>query len=130
MFCMFYRRFSFCQYPFILTMSAKKTILQQDSENQMLIMARVCTFNVHLYLTFFCISLLLFPHSDVLVTASSPDLSSLQRSLAEKVQMNQTPETRTFFLNLNVRRTHLVEDSINEVCVAIQHCIDGTHALI
>ena len=90
----------------------------------MLIMARVCTFNVHLYLTFFCISLLLFPHSDVLVTASSPDLSSLQRSLAEKVQMNQTPETRTFFLNLNVRRTHLVEDSINEVCVAIQHCID------
>lgn len=55
----------------------------------------------------------------ILITASSPDLPSLQRSLAEKVQKNQAPETRTFFLNLNVRRAHLVEDSINEVCVAI-----------
>ena len=78
-------------------------------------------------LFYILISVLLLPHSDVLVTASSPDLPSLQRSLAEKVQMNQTPETRTFFLNLNVRRTHLVEDSINEVRVAIQDCINGTH---
>ena len=54
-----------------------------------------------------------------MITASSPDLPSLQRSLAEKVQKNQAPETRTFFLNLNVRRAHLVEDSINEVRVAI-----------
>ena len=36
-----YRRFSFCQYPFILSMSAKKMILQRDSEHQMLIMAKV-----------------------------------------------------------------------------------------
>ena len=54
----------------------------------------------------------------ILITALSPDLPSLQRSLAEKVQKNQAPETRTFFLSLNVRRAHLVEDSINEVHVA------------
>ena len=34
-------RFSFCQYPFILSISAKRTILQRDSEQQMIIMARV-----------------------------------------------------------------------------------------
>ncbi len=34
-------RFSFCQYPFILSIAAKRTILQRDSEQQMIIMARV-----------------------------------------------------------------------------------------
>ncbi|XP_052102432.1 probable E3 ubiquitin-protein ligase HECTD2 isoform X1 [Mytilus californianus] len=32
--------FSFCQYPFILSITAKRTILQRDSEQQMIIMAR------------------------------------------------------------------------------------------
>ena len=36
------RRFSFCQYPFVLSMAAKKMILQRDSEHQMLAMAKVC----------------------------------------------------------------------------------------
>mgnify|MGYP001799782405 FL=1 len=34
--------FSFCQYPFLLTISAKKQILQKDSEQQMISQARVC----------------------------------------------------------------------------------------
>ncbi|CAI9733271.1 probable E3 ubiquitin-protein ligase HECTD2 [Octopus vulgaris] len=33
--------FSFCQYPFILSISAKRTILQRDSEQQMIVMARI-----------------------------------------------------------------------------------------
>ena len=41
-----YCRFSFCQYPFILSITAKRTILQRDSEQQMIIMARVNTNNV------------------------------------------------------------------------------------
>lgn len=32
--------FSFCQYPFILSITAKRTILQRDSEQQMILMAR------------------------------------------------------------------------------------------
>ena len=34
-------RFSYCQYPFILTIVAKKLILQKDSEQQMILNARV-----------------------------------------------------------------------------------------
>lgn len=70
-------QFSFCQYPFLLSMAAKKAILQKDSEHQMLIMAK--------------------------------------RSIAEKVQQNAAPHARHFFLNLNVRRSHLIADSISEL---------------
>lgn len=34
-------RFSYCQYPFILSIVAKKTIMQKDSEHQMILNARV-----------------------------------------------------------------------------------------
>ncbi|XP_064600121.1 probable E3 ubiquitin-protein ligase HECTD2 [Liolophura sinensis] len=69
--------FSFCQYPFILSIAAKRNILQRDSEQQMIIMAR--------------------------------------RSLVAKVQRRQLPDIGMLFLNLNVRRTHLVSDSLNEI---------------
>ena len=39
-------RFSFCQYPFILSLAAKREILQRDSEQQMIVMARVGGFLV------------------------------------------------------------------------------------
>ena len=39
-----FRKFSFCQYPFILSLAAKRFIMQKDSESQMIVMARVgCT---------------------------------------------------------------------------------------
>ncbi|XP_048746194.2 probable E3 ubiquitin-protein ligase HECTD2 isoform X2 [Ostrea edulis] len=69
--------FSFCQYPFILSINAKRTILQRDSEQQMIIMAR--------------------------------------RSLVAKVQRRQMPDVGMLFLNLTVRRSHLVSDSLNEI---------------
>ncbi|KAK3096247.1 hypothetical protein FSP39_024931 [Pinctada imbricata] len=69
--------FSFCQYPFILSISAKRSILQKDSEQQMIIMAR--------------------------------------RSLVAKVQRRQLPDVGMLFLNLTVRRSHLVSDSLNEI---------------
>ncbi|XP_021361218.1 probable E3 ubiquitin-protein ligase HECTD2 isoform X1 [Mizuhopecten yessoensis] len=69
--------FSFCQYPFILSISAKRSILQKDSEQQMIIMAR--------------------------------------RSLVAKVQRRQLPDVGMLFLNLNVRRSHIVSDSLNEI---------------
>ena len=36
-----FSKFSFCQYPFILSLAAKRYIMQKDSESQMLVMARV-----------------------------------------------------------------------------------------
>ncbi|XP_067657511.1 probable E3 ubiquitin-protein ligase HECTD2 isoform X1 [Haliotis asinina] len=69
--------FSFCQYPFILSIAAKRTILQKDSEQQMIIMAR--------------------------------------KSLVAKVQRRQLPDIGMLFLNLTVRRSHLVSDSLNEI---------------
>ena len=36
-----YSKFSFCQYPFILSLAAKRFIMQKDSESQMIVMARV-----------------------------------------------------------------------------------------
>lgn len=39
-------RFSYCQYPFILSIVAKKMILQKDSEQQMILNARV-SFRYH-----------------------------------------------------------------------------------
>lgn len=36
-----YRRFSFCHYPFVLSMTAKTMMLKLDSERQMLITAKV-----------------------------------------------------------------------------------------
>lgn len=36
-----FSKFSFCQYPFILSLAAKRYIMQKDSESQMIVMARV-----------------------------------------------------------------------------------------
>ncbi|KAK3590225.1 hypothetical protein CHS0354_041290 [Potamilus streckersoni] len=72
-----YGGFSFCQYPFILSIAAKRRILQEDSEQQMILMAR--------------------------------------RSLVAKVQRHQLPDAGMLFLNLTVRRNHLVSDSLTEI---------------
>ena len=39
----------------------------------------------------------------------------LQRSLVAKVQRRQLPDVGMLFLNLNIRRAHIVSDSLNEV---------------
>ncbi|XP_023244373.1 probable E3 ubiquitin-protein ligase HECTD2 [Centruroides sculpturatus] len=72
-----HHKFSYCQYPFILSIVAKKTILQRDSEQQMILNAR--------------------------------------RSLLNRAIHQQAPDIDVFFLNLNVRRSHLVSDSLNEI---------------
>ncbi|PSN35215.1 putative E3 ubiquitin-protein ligase HECTD2 [Blattella germanica] len=61
-------QFSYCQYPFILSI---------DSEQQMILTAR--------------------------------------RSLVAKVARHQAPQIDIFFLNIHVRRSHLVSDSLNEI---------------
>nr|XP_053648254.1 probable E3 ubiquitin-protein ligase HECTD2 [Cherax quadricarinatus] len=73
--------FSFCQYPFILSIVAKRHILTKDAEQQMILTAR--------------------------------------RSLVDKVARHQPPQIDIFFLNINVRRNHLVEDSLKEVSVML-----------
>ncbi|CAG0888791.1 unnamed protein product [Darwinula stevensoni] len=70
-------RFSFCQYPFILSIVAKRYILTKDSEQQMILTAR--------------------------------------RSLVAKVSRHQIPDIEVFFLNISVRRAHLVPDSLREI---------------
>ncbi|XP_046990929.1 probable E3 ubiquitin-protein ligase HECTD2 [Schistocerca americana] len=70
-------QFSYCQYPFILSIVAKRIILTKDSEQQMILTAR--------------------------------------RSLVAKVARHQAPQIDIFFLNILVRRSHLVSDSLNEI---------------
>ncbi|MGH0119705.1 UNVERIFIED_CONTAM: hypothetical protein FKN15_058658 [Acipenser sinensis] len=70
-------RFSFCQFPFILSIAAKKTITQRDSEQQMISIAR--------------------------------------QSLVDKVSRRQRPDMTLLFLNIKVRRMHLVSDSLDEL---------------
>ncbi|UJR25736.1 hypothetical protein I4U23_007086 [Adineta vaga] len=69
--------FTFCQYPFVLSVNAKRTILKRDSEQQMILNAR--------------------------------------RSMIEKFQSRQSPNLNMLFLNLYIRRAHLVADSLAEV---------------
>ncbi|XP_046441617.1 probable E3 ubiquitin-protein ligase HECTD2 isoform X4 [Daphnia pulex] len=69
-------QFSYCQYPFILSIAAKRFILTKDSEQQMILTAR--------------------------------------RSLVSKMSRNQPPRLELFFLNIHVRRSHFVLDSLNE----------------
>ncbi|XP_063243529.1 probable E3 ubiquitin-protein ligase HECTD2 [Bacillus rossius redtenbacheri] len=69
--------FAYCQYPFILSIVAKRVILTKDSEQQMILTAR--------------------------------------RSLVAKVARHQAPQIDIFFLNIHVRRSHLVSDSLNEI---------------
>ena len=38
-----------------------------------------------------------------------------RRSLVAKVARHQTPQIDIFFLNINVRRNHIVADSLKEV---------------
>ncbi|XP_052132072.1 probable E3 ubiquitin-protein ligase HECTD2 isoform X1 [Frankliniella occidentalis] len=68
--------FSYCQYPFILSINAKRLILTKDSEQQQMINAR--------------------------------------RSLETKAS-RQVSQVDIFFLNMTVRRSHLVEDSLKEI---------------
>ncbi|XP_037660471.1 probable E3 ubiquitin-protein ligase HECTD2 isoform X1 [Choloepus didactylus] len=70
-------RFSFCQYPFVISITAKKIIIQRDSEQQMISIAR--------------------------------------QSLVDKVSRRQRPDMNMLFLNMKVRRTHLVSDSLDEL---------------
>ncbi|XP_072335133.1 probable E3 ubiquitin-protein ligase HECTD2 isoform X1 [Scyliorhinus torazame] len=70
-------RFSFCQFPFILSLAAKKVIIQRDSEQQMITVAR--------------------------------------QSLVDKVSRRQKPDMNMIFLNIKVRRLHLVNDSLDEL---------------
>ncbi|XP_072158067.1 probable E3 ubiquitin-protein ligase HECTD2, partial [Bemisia tabaci] len=71
------KQFAYCQYPFILSIVAKRVILTKDSEQQMILRAR--------------------------------------RSLAAKVARHQAPQIDIFFLNIRVRRSHLISDSLNEI---------------
>lgn len=70
-------KFSFCQYPFTLSLAAKRFIMQKDSESQMIVMAR--------------------------------------KSLVAKVQRREIPDMGMLFLNIKVRRSHLIHDSLNEI---------------
>ncbi|XP_007894931.2 probable E3 ubiquitin-protein ligase HECTD2 [Callorhinchus milii] len=70
-------RFSFCQFPFILSIPAKKVIIRRDSEQQMITKAR--------------------------------------QSLVDKVSRRQRPDMNMLFLNIEVRRMHMVSDSLDEL---------------
>uniref|UniRef100_A0A7M5WR61 HECT-type E3 ubiquitin transferase n=1 Tax=Clytia hemisphaerica TaxID=252671 RepID=A0A7M5WR61_9CNID len=71
------QKFSFCQYPFLLSLRAKRFIMQKDSETKMLLEAR--------------------------------------QSLVNKVRQKQKPSMGMLFLNLDIRRNNLLEDSLKEI---------------
>ncbi|XP_031435226.1 probable E3 ubiquitin-protein ligase HECTD2 [Clupea harengus] len=70
-------KFSFCQFPFILSAAVKKAIIQRDSEQQMISIAR--------------------------------------QSLVDKVSRRQRVDMNLLFLNIRVRRTQLLSDSLDEL---------------
>ncbi|CAL8297862.1 unnamed protein product [Merluccius merluccius] len=70
-------KFSFCQYPFILSSVVKKEIIQRDSELQMTREAR--------------------------------------HSLVSKVSRRQRVDMNILFLNIRVRRSQLLHDSLEEL---------------
>ncbi|XP_041922095.1 probable E3 ubiquitin-protein ligase HECTD2 isoform X1 [Alosa sapidissima] len=70
-------KFSFCQFPFILSAAVKKAIIQRDSEQQMISIAR--------------------------------------QSLVDKVSRRQRVDMDLLFLNIRVRRTQLLSDSLEEL---------------
>lgn len=58
LFFLYFSKFSFCQYPFTLSLAAKRFIMQKDSESQMIVMARVSDgcYNYHDCLMFSAVS--------------------------------------------------------------------------
>ena len=74
-------------------MAAKRMILQGDSEQQMLMVAKVKFKNSFK-------NVFLFP---------------LQHTLFDKKEWPHSLDTQEMFLNVVVRRSHLMDDSINEV---------------
>ncbi|XP_065071467.1 probable E3 ubiquitin-protein ligase HECTD2 [Rhopilema esculentum] len=70
-------RFSFCQYPFLLSLQSKRFVMQKDSEMKMLFEAR--------------------------------------ESIVKHVKRREVPNMGMLFLNLKVRRSHLVSDSLDEI---------------
>lgn len=47
---------------------------------------------------------------------STTSLDLEQQSLVDKVSRRQRPDMNMLFLNVKVRRMHLVSDSLDEVC--------------
>lgn len=95
----FLSSFTFCQYPFVLSVNAKRTILKRDSEQQMIVSARVSFSRITKKLIF------------------NLSFFVLQRSMIQKFQNKQAPNLNMLFLNLYIRRSHLVNDSLAEVNV-------------
>ncbi|KAG8223038.1 hypothetical protein J437_LFUL001360 [Ladona fulva] len=81
------REFSYCQYPFLLSIVAKRSILTKDSEQQMIQTARRS------------------------IEAKGPFY---------RYRYRYQPQMDIFFLNIKIRRSHLVSDSLNEIAAKQQ----------
>jgi len=53
-----------------------------------------------------------------LITVLTSCVSYEQKSLVAKVQRREMPDMGMLFLNIKVRRSHLISDSLNEVRLA------------
>ncbi|MGH0117321.1 UNVERIFIED_CONTAM: hypothetical protein FKN15_013844 [Acipenser sinensis] len=116
-------RFSFCQFPFILSIAAKKTITQRDSEQQMISIARQSLVDKVSRRQRPDMTLLFLNIKQSLVDKVSrrqrPDMTllflNIKQSLVDKVSRRQRPDMTLLFLNIKVRRMHLVSDSLDEL---------------
>jgi len=54
-----------------------------------------------------------------LITVLTSCVSYEQKSLVAKVQRREMPDMGMLFLNIKVRRSHLISDSLNEVRLAL-----------
>lgn len=54
-------------------------------------------------------------HGILLQDSEQQMILNARRSLVAKMTRHQPPQIDIFFLNINVRRSHLVNDSLNEV---------------
>lgn len=91
-------QFAYCQYPFILSILAKRFILTKVIN----ILEKCHRLNIT---------------NQLFQDCEQQMILNARKSLVAKMTRHRTPQIDIFFLNINVRRSYLVEDSLNEVVI-------------
>lgn len=110
-------RFSYCQYPFVLSIVAKKVILQKDSEHQMILNARVSLI--------FCVCLHCVPRTfpnDLLILShflAMPTLASIRSTHIRSSALNHRSRCARLPVHSLSRRRHSFSSAALNLCLAL-----------
>ena len=108
--CRHPEEFAYCQYPFILSILAKRFILTKVRGKY----RKICKiFELYKMENEQCGRIYYWSKNSQ--DSEQQMILNARKSLVAKMTRHQTPQIDIFFLNINVRRSHLVDDSLNEV---------------